>query len=259
MRIHLVLLALAALVACAHGYCWQVGYNPGFTGPPKVEQVAINEVRISWEGIVTHRDCADQFLVKYWPRTSPNAYETSELVPPDVSYMQVKVTPKVTYQFQAVAREDKGLVGGIDWNKSPIVDFKTSRVNEEVPKLVQPIVTISPKIKDVGAYSNGSPNELSVQAIKEAGQDPPPGHDSIKIAGMPLFGFVGMVIASLLCLVILIGVLYQCATAKRKNKALDDVEEDEDDVEDDGAHETNRGDSLDLEKQEKEALKSNPK
>ena len=120
-------------------------------------------------------------------------------------------------------------------------------------------VTISPKIKDVGAYSNGSPNELSVQAIKEAGQDPPPGHDSIKVAGMPLFGFVGMVIASLLCLVILIGVLYQCATAKRKNKALDDVEEDEDDVEDDGAHETNRGDSLDLEKQEKEALKSNPK
>lgn len=246
------------LVLGANGYCWQVGYNPGFTGPPKVEQISIDEVRVSWEDIVTNRECTDQFLVKYWPRTSPQAYETSDLVPPETSYMQVKVTPKVTYQFQAVAREDKGLVGGIDWNKSPIVNFKTSRVNEEVPKLSQPTVDISPRIEDVGKNSNGSPSDLSVQAIKEANLDPPPGHDQIKVAGMSLFMFVGIVIGSLLLLVILIGIMYKLATAKRKMKALDDVDEDEEDEEEDGTAEHSRG-SLDLEKQEKEALKSNPK
>jgi hypothetical protein len=42
----------------------------------------------------------------------------------------VKVVPKVDYQFQAVAREDKGPIVGIDWNKSPLTDFKTSMHNK---------------------------------------------------------------------------------------------------------------------------------
>ena len=47
--------------------------------------------------------------------------ETSE------NAMEVEVTPGVMYMFQAVAREDKGVIGGIDWNKSMAVEFKTSR------------------------------------------------------------------------------------------------------------------------------------
>ena len=42
----------------------------------------------------------------------------------------MKVVPKVDYQFQAVAREDKGPIVGIDWNKSPLTDFKTSMHNK---------------------------------------------------------------------------------------------------------------------------------
>lgn len=38
----------------------------------------------------------------------------------------VQVIPKVDYQFQAVAREDKGPIGGVDWNKSPIAEFRTT-------------------------------------------------------------------------------------------------------------------------------------
>ena len=45
--------------------------------------------------------------------------------------IDITVTPKITYQFQAVAREDKGVIGGIDWNKSPTVEFKTSTSNRE--------------------------------------------------------------------------------------------------------------------------------
>lgn len=50
----------------------------------------------------------------------------TDLVAKDLDYVDIEVTPKIPYQFQAVAREDKGLVGGVDWNKSPTVDFKTS-------------------------------------------------------------------------------------------------------------------------------------
>jgi hypothetical protein len=52
----------------------------GFTGPPKVEQIDLATVRVSWEGLVTQRECADQFLVKYWQRTNPQSYLTSDLV-----------------------------------------------------------------------------------------------------------------------------------------------------------------------------------
>ena len=45
--------------------------------------------------------------------------------------INITVTPKIMYQFQVVAREDKGVIGGINWNKSPTVEFKTSSSNRE--------------------------------------------------------------------------------------------------------------------------------
>lgn len=50
---------------------------------------------------------------------------------PDSNSIDITVTPKIMYQFQAVAREDKGVIGGIDWNKAPTVEFKTSSSNRE--------------------------------------------------------------------------------------------------------------------------------
>ena len=52
--------------------------------------------------------------------------------------VDVKVVAKVDYQFQAVAREDKGPIAGIDWNKSALTDFKTSAHNKEVPRIPDP-------------------------------------------------------------------------------------------------------------------------
>ncbi len=67
--IHLILLALAP--GDVNAYCWEPGKNPDFTGPPKVEQVDMRTVRVSWFGLVKQRKCADQFLVKFWQRNSP--------------------------------------------------------------------------------------------------------------------------------------------------------------------------------------------
>ena len=59
------------------------------------------------------------------------ALQTTDLVKTTDDSIDITVTPKIMYQFQAVAREDKGVIGGIDWNKSPTVEFKTSSTNRE--------------------------------------------------------------------------------------------------------------------------------
>ena len=45
----------------------------------------------------------------------------------------VEIVPRVEYSFQAVAVEDKGILG-IDYNRSPIVKFATSRLESKTKK-----------------------------------------------------------------------------------------------------------------------------
>ena len=73
---HMLFLALLYILAtltpvAVNAYCWEPGKNPEFTGPPKVEQIDIRTVRVSWFGLVKMRECADEFLVKYWQRNDP--------------------------------------------------------------------------------------------------------------------------------------------------------------------------------------------
>ncbi len=105
--------------------CWSPGLNPRFRSPPRVEQLALDRVRVSWAGAVDGHACADQFLVKYWQRLYPRDYSLTHLVV-GRDYADVEVVPKVIYHFQAVAREEKGAVFGVDYNKSPVVTFQTS-------------------------------------------------------------------------------------------------------------------------------------
>ena len=55
-----VLLGLSLLPPESAGYCWQAGWNPGFEGPPTVRQISLDRVRVSWEGAIKNRECADQ-------------------------------------------------------------------------------------------------------------------------------------------------------------------------------------------------------
>lgn len=119
-----LLIQLLLLTKETIAYCWGAGQNPSFTGPPRLSQVDLFTVRVSWKGIVKRKQCADDFVVKYWIRAFPNQYNVTDLVKGD--FTDIKVIPKIHYSFQAVAREDKGMVGGVDYNKSPIVDFKTT-------------------------------------------------------------------------------------------------------------------------------------
>ena len=138
MITHLVFIFVLTLATNVNGYCWQAGHNPGWSGPPKVSQRAMDLVRVSWKDMVTQRECADNFVVKYWPKSAPANYRVTDLVAKSANFVDIKVTPKIDYNFQAVAREDKGLIGGVDWNKSPTVQFKTS--STFVPPKTQPSV-----------------------------------------------------------------------------------------------------------------------
>lgn len=121
-------------------YCWQVGWNPGFKQAPKIQQINLAIVRVSWEGIVKNRECVDQFLVKFWfvrgvvmakngrEHGWTEGYRLSEKVENTVNFTDIEVKPMAPYMFQVIAREDKGAIGGVEYNKSPAILFKTSSV-----------------------------------------------------------------------------------------------------------------------------------
>jgi hypothetical protein len=121
-------------------YCWQVGWNPSFKHEPKIQQINLAKVRVSWEGIVENRECVDQFLVKYWlirgvvmakngrEHGWTEGFRLSEQVENTVNFTDIEVTPMAPYMFQVIAREDKGDIGGVEYNKSPALLFKTSSI-----------------------------------------------------------------------------------------------------------------------------------
>ena len=114
----------------SHAYCWQSGWNPSFTGPPVVSEIQPNVVRVSWAGIVTRKNCSDSFLVKYWKQNQPASYKLSNQVDPNANFQVIQVEPNTSYMIQAIARENKGLILGVDYNKSPITKFTSGRTNK---------------------------------------------------------------------------------------------------------------------------------
>ena len=59
-----VALLFASFIGHGHGYCWQPGANPWFSGAPTVTQVDLETVKIEWNGIVEEKECADQVTDK---------------------------------------------------------------------------------------------------------------------------------------------------------------------------------------------------
>lgn len=197
-------------------YCWEPGWNPYFTEAPRVEQVTISTVRISWKDIVARRECADSFLVKYWQLNMPQGYKLTDMVKTDQNFIEVEVVPKVPYNFQAVAREDKGPVMGVDWNKAPIVSFKTSRLNREVKEEPEPEVDLSTRQPYATSTSTLSP-------IAERGKA------GVVFQGITVELLAIIVVGGFIVILIIIGLIYKCFRSKSVDSSdLDDDPEDPD-------------------------------
>jgi len=175
-------------------YCWQVGWNPGFTNEPKVYQISLTKVRVSWKGAVNQRKCADSFLVKYWRESRPSDYQMTKQVNALSNYIDVEVKPKIRYVFQVVAREDKGWFLGVDYNRSKRVKFSTS-VNREQP-LPNPS-NLNPDVS-VGHFNKFEQEEMILNKDKVA--------IGISITVEIL---VVVIFSSLIFLLIIIGFIYQ--------------------------------------------------
>ena len=51
-------------------------------------------------GIVEDAHCADQYLVKYWQQAAPNDYQVTKFHATGVTSAEIKVVPRVEYDFQ---------------------------------------------------------------------------------------------------------------------------------------------------------------
>ena len=98
-----LLVAVMVRLPSVEGYCAGLGANPGFRGPPLVEQVTLTSVRVTWSGLVTRKECADQFIVKSWLARNPNDYKMSNLLPTtQFSFVVRDLVPNQDYVFQVL-------------------------------------------------------------------------------------------------------------------------------------------------------------
>ena len=120
------LILLISMVSPIKGWCASWGWNPSFKGAPMVSQVTSTSVLVSWKDIVETRECADQFLVKYWRTRTPKNYIMSDLVSAELnSVILAEIEPAIEYTYQVIAREDKSL-GRIDYTRSPMTKFRAA-------------------------------------------------------------------------------------------------------------------------------------
>jgi len=222
-------------VPLARAYCWEPGRNPYFTGTPIVQQVDLRTVRVSWAGLVESVECADQFLVKYWPKNNPQGYVLSELIKTDRFAIDIRITPKVYYVFQVIAREDKGSFAGIDYNKSKQTEFKTSSYNPNVrptpkptPKSPSPPsggeATESASSNDNGESPASHPEEVIVEESEP--------ESDLLLAGLSVELIAIIIVCSVVLLLIFVGLIYKLACAKKP----EDIDDEDDDDEDDEDH-----------------------
>ena len=212
-------------VPLVSAYCWQVGQNPYVAAQPSVQEVALRTVRVTWEGIVQNERCVDNYLVKYWQKSDPQGYQMTELIDKQHYTSDIIVIPKVNYVFQVIAREDKGGVLGIDYNKSDQKEFKTSAYNSNVkPTTPKPAVVPKATVADNDNIV-GPASDLQDEVVREE-------NGGKLLAGFNIELIAIIIVCSIVLLLILVGLIYKLTCAKKTEDIDDDDDEDEHD--DDG-------------------------
>ena len=141
---------------------------------------------------------------------------------------------------QVIAREEKGAILGIDYNRSEKTKFTTRKANTEVTKddplppadqeQVKDVSEEEPNVKPV--YNQDIQKSLKPKLNVEASDQ--------AILGMRLEVFMGIIIGSLIVGIVAIGIIYNCVRKKPSEK----------DIELDFESESEEGDSSDEEEEE---------
>merc|ERR1711974_347415 len=95
-----------------------------FNSAPKVEQVEIDKVKVSWSDVVANLDCLDEFIINYWEEGKSKVLDGTFVGPLGANQFSTEikdVTPSQSYKLQLKTRKN-GYYG-----ESEIVEFKTDR------------------------------------------------------------------------------------------------------------------------------------
>merc|ERR1712018_468637 len=131
------------------------------------------------------------------------------------------------YVFEVIAREDKGAIAGVDYNRAENVEFKTSMKNVDVT-IEDDLPIIPTKI------TNPVQDSSSISVSENTGE---PSKESKSLPSLPFNIEIICIIAvcGVVAILIAIGIVYKLTCNKKSSADLEeyDDEDDEDDEEDD--------------------------
>jgi len=116
-----LLFLVISLVPLVNGGC-------RFNSAPKVEQVEIDKVKVSWDGVVANLGCLDDFVLNHWEKGTPKKYGNIERFNAKKFSTEIEVIPSQSYRLQLKTRKNRS------WGESSIVEFKTDRDYDERKK-----------------------------------------------------------------------------------------------------------------------------
>ena len=92
-----------------------------FNSAPKVEQVEIDKVKVSWHGVVANLGCLDDFVLNHWEKGTPKKYGTFKKLNANQFSTEIEVIPRQRYilQLKTTKRSNRS------WGESRTVEFKT--------------------------------------------------------------------------------------------------------------------------------------
>ena len=116
---NVLLFLVISLVPLVNG-----GSGCRFNGAPKVEQVEIDKVKVSWHGVVANLGCLDFFVINYWEKGTSKAHDgTFVKLNANQFSTEIKVTPRKRYRFQLKTTKRSNR----SYGESRTVEFKTDR------------------------------------------------------------------------------------------------------------------------------------
>jgi len=245
MHTLVVLLWLAQFPSLGLAYCFQVGYNPFWKGPPIVEQVTLTSVRVSWAGLLELADCADNILVKHYKGVYSSQYKLSDPLSIEAtSYIVHDLSPNLEYTYQVIAREEKGLLG-VDYNRGEKTTFTTSLRNRQkgnevkkddpifIPDLEDGAAVLPPQSEVVTGSSVNS-QDIVTRTVKPVYDQSQFTKQLTEEVGIEMV--LGIIVGVLIVLIITVGVVYNWLKKEKQEKDLeldsDMYDEDEESEED---------------------------
>merc|ERR1719412_212030 len=104
-------------------------------GAPKVEQVALDKVKVSWDDVVDDLDCVDSFVINYWEEDKSKVDGTFIHLGTNQFSTEIKVTPRQRYKFQLKTKQRSTWY---PYGESKTVEFITSRNKQGSSKVGGP-------------------------------------------------------------------------------------------------------------------------